>query len=257
MMTPELGAELADLAREERILVVLDFDGTISPIVPVPSDARPLPGALDRLEQLGAIPGTEVFLLSGRARADLAQVSGAGRVAGLIGSHGQESGADVPLTAQESALLTGIRAEVMSTVAGLPGIRVEDKPAGLAVHVRGMPDTQGAEATEQVRAIAHRTEGTFCLEGKLVIEIAVRPLDKGSALRALIDADPDRRVLFAGDDVTDESAMAVLRSTDVGIRVGSGESLAQHRVAGPPEMVEVLGTLARLRGGDGEGPGAS
>ena len=257
MMTPELGAELADLAREERILVVLDFDGTISPIVPVPSDARPLPGALDRLEQLGAIPGTEVFLLSGRARADLAQVSGASGVAGLIGSHGQESGADVPLTAQESALLTGIRAEVVAAVAGLPGIRVEDKPAGLAVHVRGMPDTQGAEATEQVRAIAHRTEGTFCLEGKLVIEIAVRPLDKGSALRALIDADPDRRVLFAGDDVTDESAMAVLRSTDVGIRVGSGESLAQHRVAGPPEMVEVLGTLARLRGGDGEGPGAS
>lgn len=257
MMTPELNAELADLARAERVLVVLDFDGTISPIVPVPSDARPLPGALDRLEQLGAIPGTEVFLLSGRARADLAQVSGAGRVAGLIGSHGQESGADVPLTAQESALLTGIRAEVVAAVAGLPGIRVEDKPAGLAVHVRGMPDAQGAEATEQVRAIAHRTEGTFCLEGKLVIEIAVRPLDKGSALRALIDADPDRRVLFAGDDVTDESAMAVLRSTDVGIRVGSGESLAQHRVAGPPEMVEVLGTLARLRGGDGEGPGAS
>jgi len=257
-MTPELNAELADLARAERVLVVLDFDGTISPIVPVPSDARPLPGALDRLEQLGAIPGTEVFLLSGRARADLAQVSGAGRVAGLIGSHGQESGADVPLTAQESALLTGIRAEVVAAVAGLPGIRVEDKPAGLAVHVRGMLDTQGAEATEQVRAIAHRTEGTFCLEGKLVIEIAVRPLDKGSALRALIDADPDRRVLFAGDDVTDESAMAVLRSTDVGIRVGSGESLAQHRVAGPPEMVEVLGTLARLRGGDGdEGPGAS
>ena len=257
MMTPELNAELADLARAELVLVVLDFDGTISPIVPVPSDARPLPGALDRLEQLGTIPGTEVFLLSGRARADLAQVSGAGRVAGLIGSHGQESGADVPLTAQESALLTGIRAEVVAAVAGLPGIRVEDKPAGLAVHVRGMPDAQGAEATEQVRAIAHRTEGTFCLEGKLVIEIAVRPLDKGSALRALIDADPDRRVLFAGDDVTDESAMAVLRSTDVGIRVGSGESLAQHRVAGPPEMVEVLGTLARLRGGDGEGPGAS
>ena len=176
----------------------------------------------------------------------------------MIGSHGQESGArDVPLTAQESALLTGVRAEVVAAVAGLPGIRVEDKPAGLAVHVRGMPDAQGAEATEQVRAIAHRTEGTFCLEGKLVIEISVRPLDKGSALRALIDADPDRRVLFAGDDVTDESAMAVLRSTDVAIRVGSGESLAQHRVAGPPEMVEVLGTLARLRGGDGEGPGAS
>ena len=246
-MTPELGAELADLARVERVLVVLDFDGTISPIVPVPSDARPLPGALVQLERLAAAPGTEVFLLSGRARDDLAQVSGAGHVAGLIGSHGQGSGTDVPLSAQESALLTGIRAEVASAVAGLPGIRVEDKPAGLAVHVRGMPDAQGADATDQVRAIAHRTEGTFCLEGKLVIEISVRPLDKGSALRALIDAEPDRRVLFAGDDVTDESAMAVLRSTDLAIRVGPGESLARHRVAGPPEMVEVLGTLARLR----------
>ncbi len=252
-MTPELQAALAGLARAERVLVVLDFDGTISPIVAVPSDARPLTGALDRLDQLASIPGTAVFLLSGRARDDLAQVSGAGQVAGLIGSHGQESGPPVPLSAKESALLTGIRSEVAGAVAGLPGIRVEDKPAGLAVHVRGMPDPQGAQATDLVRDIAHRTEGTFCLEGKLVIEISVRPLDKGSALRALIDADPDQQVLFAGDDVTDESAMAVLRSTDVAIRVGPGQSLARHRVPGPTEMVEALGTLARLRAANGNG----
>ena len=67
-MTPELAPTWRTCATRAAAGRALDFDGTISPIVPVPSDARPLPGALDRLEQLGAIPGTEVFLLSGRAR---------------------------------------------------------------------------------------------------------------------------------------------------------------------------------------------
>jgi trehalose-6-phosphatase len=82
----------------------------------------------------------------------------------------------------------------------------------------------------------------------------LRPLDKGSALRALIEADPDRRVLFAGDDVTDESAMAVLRPTDLAIKVGPGPSLARHRVPDPHAMVEVLSVLAQLRSAGAGGP---
>ena len=94
---------------------------------------------------------------------------------------------------------------------------------------------------------------TFSLEGKLVIELSLRPLDKGSALRALIEADPGRRVVFAGDDVTDESAMAVLRPTDLAIKVGPGPSLARHRVPDPQAMVEVLSLLAQLRSADPAG----
>ena len=248
-MSPDLLAALEGLRDVERLLVALDFDGTISPIVAVPSDARPVPGALELLGRLAAAPATEVVLVSGRSRHDLAAVSGAGGVAMLIGSHGQEIGADLALTEDECVLLAEIRAHVTSAVGGIPGVRVEDKPAGLAVHVRGCAPADGERALDLIRGLADEMAGTFCLEGKLVIEMSTRPLDKGSALRALIEADPGRRVVFAGDDVTDESAMAVLRPQDLAIRVGPGQSIARHRVPDPQAMLEVLATLAHARSG--------
>ena len=246
-MTPELRAALEGLRDVDRLLVALDFDGTISMIVPVPSDARPLPGALELLGQLGNQAGTDVALVSGRARDDLATVSGAAGVAILIGSHGQEAGAEMSLSDAEAAVLRGVRSDVAAAVGSIPGVRVETKPAGLAVHVRGASEADEPRATGLVRDIANRTPGAFSIDGKLVIEISVRPLDKGSALRTLIEADRGRHVLFAGDDVTDESAMAVLRPEDITIRVGPGQSVATFRVPGPPEMVEVLALLAEIR----------
>jgi trehalose 6-phosphate phosphatase len=246
-MSPELWQALEDLGNVDRVLVALDFDGTISPIVAVPSQARPAPGALEAMARLSGAPGTEVALVSGRSRHDLGLVSGADDVVMLIGSHGQEIGADLVLSADESALLTDIRSSVADAVGSIPGVRVEQKPAGLAVHVRGCAPADADRALDLVRGLVDELAGTFCLEGKLVIELSTRPLDKGSALRALIEADTSRRVLFAGDDITDESAMAVLRPDDVSIRVGPGESLALHRVQDPDEMVEVLAALAYIR----------
>jgi trehalose-phosphatase len=246
-MAADLAAALDELGRAQSLLVALDFDGTISPIVAVPSLARPVPGVLELLGRLAAAPGTQVVLVSGRARHDLARVSGAEEVATLIGSHGQELGADLTLTQDESALLADIRDAVGAAVAGIRGVRVEDKPAGLAVHVRGCATADGERALDLVRGLADTMAGTFCLEGKRVIEMSTRPLDKGSALRALIEDDPARRVLFAGDDITDESAMAALRAHDITIRVGPGPSLARYRVRDPAGMVEVLTLLTDIR----------
>jgi trehalose 6-phosphate phosphatase len=249
-MSPDLGEALAELGRADRLLVALDFDGTISPIVAVPSAARPVPGALELMARLASARGTEVVLVSGRARHDLAAVSGAGAVATLIGSHGQEVGADLTLSSEEASLLADVQARVSEAVSDIPGVRVEHKPAGLAVHVRGCSDADAERALGLVRGLADGLAGTFCLEGKLVIELSTRPLDKGSALGALIATDPGRRVLFAGDDVTDESAMAVLRLEDISIRVGPGQSMARFRVHDPADMVDVLRVLTDIRLGE-------
>ena len=143
-----------------------------------------------------------------------------------------------------------MQARVSEAVSDIPGVRVEHKPAGLAVHVRGCSDADAERALGLVRGLADGLAGTFCLEGKLVIELSTRPLDKGSALGALIATDPGRRVLFAGDDVTDESAMAVLRPEDISIRVGPGQSMARFRVHDPADMVDVLRVLTDIRLGE-------
>ena len=54
-------------------------------------------------------------------------------------------------------------------------------------------------------------------------------------------------VLFAGDDVTDEDAFAVLGPDDVGIKVGDGHTAAQYRVADPDELAAVLVRFLELR----------
>jgi trehalose 6-phosphate phosphatase len=246
-MTPDLREALEGLRGVGRLLVALDFDGTISPIVKVPSAARPHPGALEAMARLARAPGTDLVLISGRARADLATVSGATDVALLVGSHGQELGTDLVLSDEEAQRATDVRVRTARSVAGIPGVRLEDKPAGLAIHVRGCTDADADTVLTLVRGLADELEGVFSLEGKLVIELSTRPLDKGAALGSLIAADPGRRVLLAGDDITDESAMAVLRPQDLSIRVGPGPSLARFRVPDPGAMVDVLAMLADLR----------
>jgi trehalose 6-phosphate phosphatase len=54
-------------------------------------------------------------------------------------------------------------------------------------------------------------------------------------------------VLFAGDDVTDETAFARLRPGDVGVKVGPGDTAAQHRVDEPSDITTLLQQLVAAR----------
>jgi trehalose 6-phosphate phosphatase len=98
------------------------------------------------------------------------------------------------------------------------------------------------------RAEALRFYPAFTVrEGKNVIEFAVRSETKGDGIHALRTRFAPNAVLFAGDDVTDEDAFAVLKPGDIGIKVGGAQTRAEHRVADPEAMVGVLQTLVRLR----------
>ena len=117
--------------------MALDFDGTLAPIVPVPSDARALPEALTAIHGLAALPSTTVILMSGRALADLAAVSGLGPPVRLVGSHGLEpDDGPVPLDDAQRERLDRLTEQVDALVDGSAGVRIERKPAGVAVHVR-------------------------------------------------------------------------------------------------------------------------
>ena len=83
--------------------------------------------------------------------------------------------------------------------------------------------------------------------GKQVVELAVVETSKGIALqrlRAMLAADA---VLYVGDDVTDETAFAVLGPTDVGVKVGPGETLATYRIDGPEDVRSLLQLLVAER----------
>jgi trehalose 6-phosphate phosphatase len=244
----DLDEAVRALAGVPRLLVALDFDGVLAPIVNVPSDARPLPASAAALGSLATLPETTVALLSGRGLADLAAVSGFGSPIRLIGSHGGEfDDGGAVLDDDQRERLDRLGAELRELVAGEPGVTLEDKPAGIAVHVRNAAPDVGARVLDAVRAGPAARPGIEVTPGKAVLDLAVLQVNKGLALDVLRDRLKPDAVLFAGDDVTDETAFARLRSGDVGVKVGPGETAAEYRVPGPPEVGLLLQELLAAR----------
>lgn len=253
----ELRDALRGVAATARLLACWDFDGTLAPIVSDPQAARPLPGALPLLQELAGLSATEVALLSGRARVDLARLSGASDPLVLVGSHGAELPDDVPAvggaTAEAPGTANGDRlAEVIAAVTGITdgidGVLLETKPVSVAVHVRNVADRDRARAaSEEILAGPGSWPGVHVTTGKEVVELSVRRVDKGAAISALRARFAATAVIFVGDDVTDERGFAVLQAADVGIKVGAGETAAGYRVDSPGDVLQVLQVLVSDR----------
>lgn len=251
--TAELIGKLTALAATERLLVALDFDGTLAPEVDDPQRARALPEARAAVLRLLELPNTRVAMISGRAMQSLEHVANVPDSVLLVGSHGVEFRLDSPDTTLDLDQAELEQVEVLSEVledvaAGLDRVWVETKPAGFALHTR--------LATERDSRMAHmqalsetRAEiaGLTVREGKNVIEFSVRSATKGEALLHLSEYAKATAVFYAGDDVTDEDAFAVLRPHDFGLKSGEGKTIAEFRVADPREVAGVLAHLATLR----------
>ncbi len=247
---------LRELARTRRLLVALDFDGTLAPEVDSPEQARALPEAREAVLRLLAMPNTRVALVSGRALGSLIEVADLPDTVLLVGSHGIELRLDDPddhvgLDAAELEQVEVLH-EVLGEVADeFDQVWLETKPAGFALHTR--------LATEENSRLAHlvalseaqaEIENLTVRKGKNVLEFAVRSTTKGEAVEHLRRYTAADAVFYAGDDVTDEDAFAALLSHDLGVKSGSGATEAAFRVAGPEEIAVVLSTLATFRAGD-------
>lgn len=250
----ELDAALAALARAPRILIALDFDGTLAPEVDVPDDARALPEARAAIERLRRLPDTHVAFVSGRALESLRHVTQFDDEVPLIGSHGLEvqlsAGTVRPAaTDDDRARVAALRAHLAPLVDAVEGAWIEDKPAGFAVHTRVVDDAAAARVLlATVREVAERVDARMTVrDGKNLVEFSARDATKGDGLIALREALAVDAVLFAGDDVTDEDALRVLSADDVGIKVGAAPSVARHRIREPEGMPAVLARLADHR----------
>jgi len=247
---------LRELARARRLLVALDFDGTLAPTVDLPESARALPEAREAVLRLLALPRTRVALVSGRSLASLIEVADVPDEVLLVGSHGVELRLDEPgdglaLDAEERAqlvLLGGVLAEVADSV---DSVWIEEKPAGFALHTR-----LASEADSRVARLTALAETRAALDeltvrsGKDVLEFAVRETTKGDAIAHLRRYTRADAVFYAGDDVTDEDAFDALDAHDVGVKSGTGLTHAPFRVDGPADIAQVVSALATFREGD-------
>lgn len=246
---------LRELTNTTKLLVALDFDGTLAPEVDDPERARALPEARTAVLRLLEMPDTRVALVSGRSLASLERVSQLPDNALLIGSHGIEIRLDNPddIIGLDAAELERVELlkEVLSEVAdSIDQVWLESKPAGFALHTR--------LATEHNSRVAHlvaRSEAAAELDGltvrggKNVLEFSVRSTTKGEAIEHLRAYTGATAVFFAGDDVTDEDGFAALGPGDLGLKAGDGVTLANYRVQSPVEIAHAITLLADLREG--------
>ncbi|MFZ1363112.1 MAG: trehalose-phosphatase [Candidatus Nanopelagicales bacterium] len=246
---PELRLVIRKVARTENLLVASDFDGTLAPIVSDPTAARALPGTNLILRNLAHLKNTSVALLSGRALRDLAAMTRLPQEIILVGSHGAEHelGAANNLGQELFELRQKITMQAQKTVASAPGAEVEHKPAGVAVHVRNATEEDSERVLAELHALYDNDPKVHQLDGKAVLELSVVSTNKGTALNKVRDDAGATATIFIGDDVTDETAFAVLGESDLGIKVGQGNSLAEHRVEDPTEVLNVLAALLEER----------
>ena len=249
-LDPAVSVAVRRVAGTPTLLVASDYDGVLAPIVSDPKRAFPLAGAIDALRELATLPRTEVALVSGRALDDLARLSGLGGEVGLVGSHGAEFGstfAAIGLPPDAAERRDRVAAALRAIADGAEGVLLEEKPASVAVHVRNAPDDVGERVLREVADGPARWDGVSATAGKKVLELVVVETSKGQAIATLIDSTGATAVVFIGDDVTDETAFAALRETDVGIKVGPGETAARYRVPDPEAVVRLLNLLAESR----------
>jgi trehalose 6-phosphate phosphatase len=254
--TDDLRTALAGLARDTArrpLLVALDFDGTLAPLVDDPDDSRMLPAAAEALALLVGVPDVTLALVSGRSVVDLHHRAGAPVGTVLIGSHGAECGRVGPsgleldpirLDPEQTDLLTRIGAGLTAAARGRDGVWVQHKPAAVVLHTRMAQAVEAEAATAQALTLA-TSLGVDALQGKDVVEISVLGVvTKGHALVTLRDEIGARVVLYAGDDTTDEYAFAELAATDLSVKVGAGETAARMRTGDPRSFCEELAAFA-------------
>jgi trehalose 6-phosphate phosphatase len=244
---------LGTLATTPRLLVALDFDGTLAPEVDDPEKARATPEARAAVERLIELPDTRVALVSGRSMKDLEQVARFDDRVLLVGSHGIELRLDDPddliaLDSGEQDQLD-VLGQVLDQIAdSLDNVWIEPKPAGFALHTRLASDRHSRVAhLVAINELKAEAPDAKVRLGKNVIEFSVRSTTKGEAVEHLRRYTRATAVFYAGDDVTDEDAFVALYPDDLGVKSGDGPTAADHRVGGPAEVAAVLSLLATLR----------
>ena len=249
----DLRSALAAFAAQPKVLVAVDFDGTLSPFVLDPMQARALPGGVEALRKAAALDGVTVAVVSGRDLATLETITGIGPDDGitLIGSHGAQLNLNDHTDLDEDATtrLSVVTDELEAIRSRYPAVRLEHKPSAVVLHTRGVDPSVADAATAAAREVADRHPGVHVMPGKNVVELTVLEANKGSALVNLARATSSNATLYAGDDVTDERAFAALdpASGDLTVKVGDGETIASQRVPDQASVVELLKLFVVLR----------
>jgi trehalose 6-phosphate phosphatase len=210
------------------ILLLLDFDGTLSPIVEDPGDAV-LPAAVRKwLRSIARRKNIRLGIVTGRSLDDMMKRAGLRNLI-IAANHGMEIYRDGRALLRKGKgyrkPIAQLAGRLSKALGGIPGVGVEDKGLSVVVHFRKVPPRMRGEVKKIARSTARpwlKRHNLQLTGGKMILE--VRPAliwNKGRAVlwiwRHLA---PSWVPIYVGDDTTDEDAFAALRPYGLTIRIG-------------------------------------
>lgn len=206
---------LQQLFDYERVGLISDMDGTLSPIVPVPSDAAPTERNRELLQQLNQHLAL-VAVVSGRAADDVRQRVGLPQLV-YAGNHGLERWHDgaIEVAPAVEPYLSNLQAAIDDIKPQMPdGMWIEDKRATLSLHYRDVQNpAESADVFQPTLENIAEEHDLRVFRGRMIFELRP-PLDmnKGTVFKQLIKEHHLEAALYIGDDTTDADALKMAQT---------------------------------------------
>jgi trehalose-phosphatase len=246
----DLDRFFSELSRTQRRVLLLDYDGTLAPFRIARHQAVPYAGVRELLAAMLHAGHTQIVVISGRAIDDLIPLLGLARLPEIWGTHGWErlrpDGTREPPALDAGSTRGLAKALALAEEHDLMQ-RVEQKPAGMALHWRGLnpPAIQAllAWAEEHWLPLAQRS-ALIVQRFDGGVELRAPGRHKGHAVRMVLDQASPGAAAYLGDDQTDEDAFRAIEGRGLGVLVRAELRPTAAQVwLRPP--VELLAFLAR------------
>jgi len=247
---------LAEIIRDwSELLIMSDYDGTLVSIRERPELAVPgseLVAAVNRLRELENIA---FAVISGRSLEDLEKMIPVSGIY-LIGCHGAQF--QTPNGEQFEKVDPGRLQPVIDRLVelasgctgGKKGFLIEHKGISLALHYRqAEPGAVPGVLESFIKKVAPLMAGAGLetIAGKKVLEIRPRNINKGEAVKYLMDLYPEHYPVYLGDDTTDEDGFAAVAERGTGVLVSRRPvcgMAASLRLPGPEDVIRFLENIA-------------
>jgi trehalose 6-phosphate synthase/phosphatase len=248
----ELRAAVERVRAEPRLVLLLDYDGTLVPFTPTPELATPDEELLALIRSLAGRRDTAVHLVSGRRRASLDRWFSDLPVT-LHAEHGfwtRPRGGDwTPADVQPGDWREPVLAILRDFAERTPGALIEEKTAGFAWHYRAADPEWGAAQAKELSLHLSTLLANVPVEllpGNMVLEVRPFGINKGLVVQRARE-EHDGAALFAmGDDRTDEDLFAALPEGSVAVHVGRSPTRAPLRV---PDVAAARSLLSAIAAG--------